>query len=142
MVILYSTKKEKGTFLMEKLEKAIEICKKYKQEKLLKELQKNKSEELVEQILSINSEQIEECKKKIGKQEETEKQSIENISYIDSNKLTKGEREHYIEIGKSIIEKGSYAVVTMAGGQRNKAWTSRTQRDIFNRNKTERKIFI
>lgn len=127
---------------MEKIEKAIEICKKYKQEKVLKELQKNKNEELIEQILSINFEQIEECKRKIGKKEETKKENIENIPYTDSSKLTKEQKENYIKIGKSIIKKGSYAVVTMAGGQRNKTWACRSKRNIFNRNKTKSKIFI
>lgn len=108
---------------MKNIEKAIELCKKYKQEKVLKELKNNENEELIEQILNINFEQIEEWKEKIGKEEQYKEEKIENISYIDGNKLTDDERNHYEEIGRKIISKGKYAIVTMAGGQRNKTFT-------------------
>lgn len=52
--------------------------------------------------------------------------NIENIGYTDESKLTKEEKAYYEKIGKEIISKGKYAVVTMAGGQRNKTWTYRT----------------
>ena len=32
------------------------------------------------------------------------------------------ELQHYTQIGEDIIKNGHYAVVTMAGGMRNKAW--------------------
>lgn len=104
---------------IENIEKVIKLLKEHGQEKILKELEKNKNEELIEQILKIDFEKIENCKEKIGKQEEFENNKIESISYIDSNKLTKEEKEEYEQIGKDIISKGKYAVVTMAGGQRN-----------------------
>lgn len=107
---------------MKNIEKAIELCKKYKQEKILKELKNNKNEELIEQILNIDFEQIEEWKEKIGEEEQYKEEKIENISYKDGNKLTDNEKNYYEEIGKKIISKGKYAIVTMAGGQRNKTW--------------------
>lgn len=117
------------------MEEAINLLKKYNQEKVLKELEKNKNPELIEQILNIDFNKIEECKQKIGK-EELKNDKIESISYIDGNKLTNEEKENYENIGKDIISKGKYAVVTMAGGQRNKAWTYRAKGNIFNRCKT------
>lgn len=124
------------------MEKIVELLKKHNQEKILKELEKNKNPELIEQILNINFNKIEECKQKIGKEEQLKNDKIENISYIDGNKLTKEEKNHYENIGKDIISKGKYAVVTMAGGQRNETWTYRTKRYIFNRCKTKAKISI
>ena len=121
---------------MENKEKALELLKKYNQEKVLKELEKNNNSELVEQILNIDFDKIEEFRQKIGKEEQYKDDKIESISYIDSNKLSNEEKEHYENIGKDIISKGKYAVVTMAGGQRNKIRTYWAKRNIFNRCKT------
>lgn len=118
-------------------EKAIELLEKYNYKKLLKELEKNENGELIEQVLNINFEEVEEAKRKIGKQEEFKNDKIENISHIDENKLSNEEKQKYEKIGKDIISKGKYAVVTMAGGQRNKIRTFRTKRNIFNRCKTK-----
>ena len=90
----------------------------------------------------MNFDKIEDCKQKIGKEEQLKNDKIENISYIDGNKLTKEDRDYYQNIGKDIISKGKYAVVTMAVGQRNKTWTYRAKRNIYNRCKTKAKIFI
>ena len=108
---------------MENYQKALEILKKYKQEKILKQLEKYKSKELINQVLSINFEQIEDLKKEIGKEKQYQNDIIEPISCVDTNVLNKEEKENYQTIGKEVISKGKYAVVTMAGGQRNKAWT-------------------
>ena len=124
------------------MEEAIKLLKKYNQEKVLKQLEKGKNSELIEQILNINFDKIEECKEKIEKEEIFKNDKIESISYIDETKLNKEEKENYENIGKDIISKGKYAVVTMAGGQRNKAWAFRTKRNIFNRCKTTAKVFI
>ena len=124
------------------MEEAVKLLKKYNKEKILKELEKNKNPELIEQILNMDFDKIEDCKQKIGKEEQFENDKIEKISYIDGNKLTKEERDYYEKIGKDIISKGKYAVVTMAGGQRNKTWTHRTKRNIYNRCKAKPKIFI
>lgn len=107
---------------MENYQKALELLKKYKQEKILKQLEKYKSEELVNQVLSINFKQIEDLKKEIGKEKQYQDDIIEQISCVDTEDLSKEEKENYESIGKDIISKGKYAVVTMAGGQRNKTW--------------------
>ena len=73
------------------------------------------------QNLNIDLELLEECKAQIGKEDENKNEKIENIECVDGNKLTQEEREKYEQIGSKIISKGKYAVVTMAGGQRNKA---------------------
>lgn len=127
---------------MEKIEKAMGLLEEHGQEKLKKELKKNKNPELIEQILKLNFSKIEECKEKIGKQEKTEEVTIETIPYIDGNKLEKEEEEQYEAIGEEVIREGKYAVVTMAGGQRNKAWPQGTKRNLFNRSKAKTKVFI
>lgn len=127
---------------MEKLEKAIQILEKHGQEKIVKEIKKNKNPELMEQVLTLDFEKVEQCKEKIGKQVQNEKEEIENISYKDGKKLTQEEKNQYEAIGKEIIEKGKYAVVTMAGGQRNKARPHGTKRNLFNRCKSKTEIFI
>lgn len=98
-------------------ENAIEILKKYNQDKILNTLINNKNEELVNQILSIDFEQIECLKSEIGKEKIYTDDKIENISYVDSNKMDNEEKIHYEKIGNKIISEGKYAVVTMAGGQ-------------------------
>lgn len=124
------------------MEKSIEILKKYNQAKVLKELEKNKNPELIEQILNLDFNKIEDCKQKIGKEEQFKNDKIESISYVDGNKLSKENIERYEKVGRDIISKGKYAVVTMAGGQRNKVRSQGTKRYIFNRCKTKAKIFI
>lgn len=104
---------------MDGCKQAIELLKKYNQEKIIKELEKNDNPELVEQILHIDFNKIEKCIQKIGKEEQYKDEKIENISYIDGNKLSNEEKMHYENIGRNVISKGKYAVVTMAGGQRN-----------------------
>jgi len=63
--------------------------------------------------------------------------NIENIEYIDESKLNKEEKEYFEKIGENIIRNGKYAVVTMAGGQRNKTRTHRPKRNFFNWCKTK-----
>lgn len=108
---------------MDGYKQAIELLKKYNQEKIIKELEKNDNPELVEQILHIDFNKIEKCIQKIGKEEQYKDDKIENIHYIDGNKLSNEEKMHYENIGRNVISKGKYAVVTMAGGQRNQTRT-------------------
>lgn len=70
--------------------------------------------------LDMDLKLLEECKAQIGKEHEYNNEKIENIECVDGNKLTEEEKEKYQQIGSKIISKGKYAVVTMAGGQRNK----------------------
>ena len=72
---------------------------------------------------NIDYELLEKCKAKIGKEEEYKDEKIENISCIVEEDLSLEEKERYEKIGAEIISNGGYAVVTMAGGQRNKTRT-------------------
>lgn len=108
---------------MNKYEQAIELLNKYNQPKLKNELEENKNEQLIDQILSIDFKQIELVKSEIGKEKEFSNDVIENIHYTDPSKISEDMLQHYKEIGENIISKDHYAVVTMAGGQRNKTWT-------------------
>lgn len=111
---------------MGEYQKILELLKNYKQEKIVKELERNRNEELEKQILSIDFEKVEEIKEIIKQQTEGQEMFhndiIEKIDYIDSKDLTIEEKEECEKIGEEIIKNGKYAVVTMAGGQRNKTW--------------------
>lgn len=107
---------------MNNYEKAIKLSEKYNQPALKNELEKNKNRELIEQILSIDFEQINLIKNEIGKEKNFSNDVIENIHYTDPSTLSKDLLKSYEKLGENIICNGHYAVVTMAGGQRNKAW--------------------
>lgn len=105
---------------------------KYGQEHLLKyynELNQTEKQELIQDILSIDFEQMKNLYKNINNKKQ-EEAKIEQIQYINKQELSKEEEDYYNEIGIKSIQNGEYAIVTMAGGQRNKAWTYRTKRNI------------
>lgn len=99
---------------------------KYGQEHLLKfyeQLNNNEKENLLEDILEINFEQIEMLYKEIKVEDKFKEDIIEPIKYINKEKLSEEERNYYNKIGENSIKNNEYAVVTLAGGQRNKART-------------------
>ena len=103
--------------------KTMEVLKKYGQEHLLKyfnDLTKNEKEELLKDINSIDFEQIKKLYEQTKIKNKIGKDIIEPISYIDKEKLTMKEQQYYKKIGEKSIKNNEYAVVTMAGGQRNK----------------------
>lgn len=106
----------------EKLKKVKEILKEQNQEQIL-EYQIENNEELLDKILNINFEQLNKLYEKATKKEEKTEVKVEPISYVDKENLEAEEREKYEKIGEKIIKEGKYAVVTMAGGQRNKVRT-------------------
>lgn len=108
----------------EKLEKVKEILMEQKQEQLLKYPILERKEELLDSILDINFDQLNGLYKKAIEKEEVKETKIKPISYIEKESLPKQEKEEYEKIGEDIIKEGKYAVVTMAGGQRNKTWSS------------------
>lgn len=55
----------------------------------------------------------------LNNENKNEEINIENLPYTDENKLEENEKQYYIKIGEKIISERKYAVVTMAGGQRN-----------------------
>ena len=106
----------------EKLRKVENLLKKYGQEDLLK-YNINYTEELLDEILSIDFDQLKNLYEMAIKKEEIVADKIEPIKYVEKDKLSEAEKEKYQRIGEEIIKNGQYAVVTMAGGQRNKAGT-------------------
>ncbi len=122
-------RRQKGEDKVNKYEEATSLLRKYKQQEVLKELEKNKREGLIEQILHLDFEKIETAKRKIEEKENFKEDKIESVPYVDLQHLTKEEKEKYEQIGNSIIKQGKYAVVTMAGGQRNKARTQSDQKE-------------
>ena len=108
---------------------ALTKLKKYGQEQLLdcyEKLSETQKENLLNDILNLNFDVITDLYKNMNKEENKKDEKIESISYIEKEKLTNEEKEFYSKIGTEAIKNGEYAVVTMAGGQRNKTRTYRT----------------
>ena len=114
---------------MEEYNRAQKIIEEYNQEHLLKNYdrltEKNK-QILIKQILEIDFNKIQKLVEASIARPAHEKGSIkskkdiiEPISYIDKDKLSEVELEEYKKIGVGEIKKGKYAVITIAGGQRN-----------------------
>lgn len=102
-----------------------EKLKKYNQEHLLKyikSLEENKKQEFLNQILELDLEQIKNLYAEALKKEDNKEVDIEPINCIDIEKIEDEEKNKYNKIGEDIIKNGRYAIVTMAGGQRNKTW--------------------
>lgn len=110
---------------MDNFQKAKKILIKYKQEHLLAfydELDNKEKEFLVNQILRINFQQIFNLYEASKTDEVIPTNSIEPLPYIDKSKLSEKDIFYYTNIGENCIKNNQFAVVTMAGGQRNKAW--------------------
>jgi len=108
---------------MGKYELAKEIVGKYGQSHLLSNYEKMEEEvkeQLLEQILKINFEQVIELYQTIKNDVPHESANIEPTPYIDKELLSKEELDRYKQKGIEEVKKGNFAVVTMAGGQRNK----------------------
>ena len=114
----------------EKLEKVKEILVEQKQEQLLQYPMLHQKEELLDSILDINFAQLNGLYQKAIQKEEKLETKINPISYIEKDALENQERQQYEQKGEEVIKKGNYAVVTMAGGQRNKTWSSWNKRNI------------
>lgn len=115
----------------EKYKLVKETLEKYNQEQLLSgynNLSKENKNKLLDEIIQLDFEQINNLFKKVVKKENKIEEQITPISYIEKEKMSEEEKEKYQKIGQDIIKNGEYAVVTMAGGQRNKIrsrWTKR-----------------
>lgn len=95
--------------------------KEYNQEQLLNsynKLNEEQKEDLIENILDTNFEQMQKLYNNINTNKKMNNK-IEPISYINKDKLSKEEKNYYENIGIKLIRNNKYAVVTMAGGQRN-----------------------
>lgn len=102
--------------MIENFEQTKKILKYQKQEQILEYPIRNK-EEFANEVLKINFEQLNKLYDKAIKNEKMENSKIEPIPYIEKDKLSEEEKEHYKKIGENIIRNNEYAVVTMAGGQ-------------------------
>ncbi len=105
---------------MDNFLKAREILKEYNQEHLLSfydELDYEEKEFLVNQILRIDFKQIFDLYEASKTDEVIPCNLIEPLPYFDKAKLTPDEINMYSKLGEAYIEKGEFAVVTMAGGQ-------------------------
>ena len=111
--------------MVKNLKIAKEILKKYNQEHLLlfyDELNNDEKEFLINQICSINFENIFNLYEASKIDEIIPINTIEPLDYTEKYKLSKDESTYFSIIGEDIIKQNKFAVVTMAGGQRYKAW--------------------
>ena len=105
---------------MDKVQDTIDILKMYNQEhiiKLIEKLDEDKKQALVEQISKIDFHQLKELYDNTKKEIEIKENKIEPLPYLDKKKLSEEQKEKFQRLGEAILEKGEYAVVTMAGGQ-------------------------
>lgn len=107
-------------FMVQNLEKAKDILKKYHQEHLLAfydELNNKEKAYLLNQICSINFEQILNLYEASKIDEVLPSNLIEPLPYNIKREIPKDKFAFYENIGIDAIKRGKFAVVTMAGGQ-------------------------
>ena len=105
---------------MDKVQDTIDLLKMYNQEhiiKLLEKLDEDKKQVLIDQISKIDFHQLKELYDNTKKEIEIKENKIEPLPYLDKKKLSEEQKEEFQRLGEAILEKGEYAVVTMAGGQ-------------------------
>ena len=105
---------------MDKVQDTIDLLKMYNQEhiiKLIEKLDEDKKQALVEQISKIDFHQLKELYDNTKKEIEIKENKIEPLPYLDKKKLSEEQKEEFQRLGEAVLEKGEYAVVTMAGGQ-------------------------
>lgn len=105
---------------MDKVQDTIDLLKMYNQEhiiKLIEKLDEDKKQVLVEQISKIDFNQLKELYDNTKKEIEIKENKIDPLPYLDKKKLSDEQKEEFQKLGDAILEKGEYAVVTMAGGQ-------------------------
>ncbi|MBR6034341.1 MAG: hypothetical protein IKP28_06460 [Clostridia bacterium] len=90
------------------------------------ELDEDEKESLVKQIQKTDFSKITERYEKSKEEEYFDINEISPLPYVNSNCMDQDQKEKYIKIGEEIIKRGEVAVISMAGGQRNKTrlpWT-------------------
>ena len=111
--------------MIENLQIAKEILKKYHQEHLLyfyDELNTEEKETLVNQICNIDFEKIFNLYEASKSDELIPIKKLEPLKYTEKYKLSEDESTYFSSIGEAAIKNNKFAVVTMAGGQRYKTW--------------------
>lgn len=86
------------------------------------ELELEEKKRLKEQIQKIDFIKLRELYEKSKKQEPFSMEAISPIPYVNTLTMPEKEKEVYRRVGEEIIEKEKVAVISMAGGQRHKAW--------------------
>ena len=105
---------------MDKVQDIIDLLKMYNQEhiiNLIEKLDNNKKQALIEQLSKIDFHQLSELYDNTKKEIEIKENKIEPLPYLDKKKLSEKQKEEFQRLGEEVLEKGEYAVVTMAGGQ-------------------------
>lgn len=106
--------------MIDKLNLAEKILKKYNQEHLLNfynDLSENEKNILIKQILDINFEKIMNLYLASKNNNDLSSTEISPLPHIEKDKLTYNELTYYTQIGEAVIQNNEIAVVTMAGGQ-------------------------
>ena len=106
--------------MVNKLQKVNDILDKYNQKHLIQfydELDDIQKENLLHQILSIDFEQIFSLYDNSMKPEKILPNEISPLEYFVKDKFSNEDKEYYSSFGENLIKSGSFAVVTMAGGQ-------------------------
>ena len=102
------------------IQKAKEILIRYKQDHIasfMDSLSNEKQVELANQVLKIDFEEMKNLYKMTEEDIYTDLEEILPITAVNPDRLTKDEKQKYIDIGEKIIKDNKYALVTMAGGQ-------------------------
>lgn len=105
---------------MNKLDKAIEILKKYNHEYLLNNysnLDNTKKEILINQILNIDFEKQNVLFKSVEDKKSFNNEEINQTETINLDNLIEEKKLEYEDLGKELIKNGKLAIVTLAGGQ-------------------------
>ena len=106
--------------MINKLQKVNDILEKYNQEHLIQfydELDKTQKENLLNQILSIDFEKIFTLYDNSMKTENILSNEVSPFEYFVKDNFSAEDIKFYSSFGEDLIKSGSFAVVTMAGGQ-------------------------
>ena len=106
--------------MIDKLSKVKKILSKYNQEHLLyfyDELSDDQKETLLNQLLNIDFEEILNLYKNSMKNGKFDISTVSPLPHYEKNLFSEEELSDYINLGEDIIKSGSFAVVTMSGGQ-------------------------
>ena len=106
-----------------KLIRAKRLLEKYKQKHVLsfyEKLPKEKKRALADQITAIDFEELQRLYKLAKKEVEIDLEELEPVNSLNPARFPKDELQEYTKIGEEVVKSEKFAVVTMAGGQRNK----------------------
>ena len=106
--------------MIDKLSKVKEILTKYNQEHLLyfyNELSDDQKETLLNQLLNIDFEEILNLYKNSMKNDKLDISKVSPLPHYEKELFSEKELSDYINLGEAILKSGSFAVVTMSGGQ-------------------------